>query len=278
MMKRIVGLVAAVLLAVSSGRAEALTYWDDDFENHLWTGSDGNPWVTGCVQDGCNPSISTDVAFSGTRSLRGRYTGFDSGNYVDRKYPATDEVWTRFYYRTATGFAYDSPDHAGGTKHFNLGDGVHYPNIWVMHDTSKAGRQFFLEVQVPQQNCGAGPYDSCDVVPNVANIQIADNQWYCVESRFVMNTPGVANGLLQMWVDGTQIMNRTSVALRGPNVNNPNQNSSLATWSMVRIYVQHGTGLMYYDRFAIGNTRIGCSESPSSVTTPTAPTNYQRAY
>src|SRR6266849_6553248 len=256
LLKRLVVIAAVTVISLMLRTdSEAVTYWEEDFENHLNNGTPFTPWDTcadpACPIDGGNPGISPDFAFSGTHSLKGHYTGLDSGNWIDRNFPnATDEIWTRFYYRTQN-FTYcpSLPTCDAGTKHFNIGDGTafRYPNFWLMHEANAAGRQFYPVAQVPEQNCGTGAYDACNYFPNMANIPILDGQWYCIETQYKMNTPGVANGVVGVWVNGTQTVGYTNALLRGPNVSNPNQNSSLTTFTFVRLYVQHGVGDMFYD-------------------------------
>ncbi len=43
------------------------------------------------------------------------------------------------------------------------------------------------------------------------------NRWYCIEGHVRMNTPGSANGVLQAWVDGKQVLKRTDLRFRRSN-------------------------------------------------------------
>src|SRR5262249_49518447 len=137
-----------------------------------------SPWITSDVSMqgyGVNPLTSTDFAFSGTHSLKGIYTGKDSGQFMDRLHTRTDELWIRFYYRT-TGFTYDSV----GTTHMVAADtrsGV-YPSVWLMH--FGPSRELGLAWAVPQMDCGTGPYDGCNLTTNLAHVPLNDGQWYCI--------------------------------------------------------------------------------------------------
>src|SRR5262249_17778332 len=141
--------------------------------------------------------------------------------------------------------------------------------FWVMHEGSS---QFSLIGQsVEDDACfpgfPSGTIDTCSYFPNVATVNIADDQWFCVETRMKMNTPGLFDGILELYVNGTRTLNYTNRRFRGPNVDNGFGNSSLSTFSNVRFFMQHGIGHMYYDDVAIGNARIGCG----GITTPPAP-------
>lgn len=235
--------------------AHAVVYWTEDFENHLWTGSNGNPWdtsaCTGSPQDGCNGSISTDVAHSGTHSFKGDYTCPGSedgltqcGTFYDRGHTPTTEVYTRVYYYTI-GFTYSPVE----TKHW-----FHKANNTtsdVIADNWNSERNIGLstEQQIADTGAPCKPGDTaCIYAENVGSVPLNDGQWYCIETHFKSNTAGNSDGVVEVWVDGVRTVNYTgrSIFATPPN------------FEIFRIYVQHGHGLMYYDDLAVGNTRIGC--------------------
>jgi hypothetical protein len=41
------------------------------------------------------------------------------------------------------------------------------------------------------------------------------NQWYCIELEVQANTPGSSDGILTLWINGTQVWQKTGVNLRG---------------------------------------------------------------
>ena len=43
---------------------------------------------------------------------------------------------------------------------------------------------------------------------------IEPDRWYCIEQRVKLNTPGTADGVLQVWVDGQLALSRTDIRLR----------------------------------------------------------------
>ena len=110
--------------------------------------------------------------------------------------------------------------------------------------------------------------------PSLGNIfggPMPQGQWFCMEGRITENTPGVANGVVQSWINGTLQINRTNLLLRNATLSNFNgPNSRIA---LTNIYVQHGWGTIYYDDYAVSrDARIGCGSVPTGDTTPpTAP-------
>src|SRR3990172_74405 len=172
-----------------------MAYWEETFEGTL-----GPIWDTcaapGCPVNGLNPLISTDVAFAGTKSLKGIYTGKDSGYWIDRQHSSTSEVWTRYYYRT-TSFTYDGV----GTKLFHQGNvnAGTQPNFWWEF--------LFGSNQMGAVGQGVAEGGTVNYFPNGASVPFLNGQWYKVETRLKMNTPGVADGIMEAWVDGIKTMN-----------------------------------------------------------------------
>jgi len=260
---------ALLCLLVMPSMVHATVYWSDDFETHLTPNWDTTNCSAGQQQDGCNPVISTTQAYSGTKSLQGNYTTTNClhpfpvyitcGTYYDRSFQPSTDVYFRFRYKT-TGFTYDSTT----TKHFYLANGSTYPDVVLKHEYGS--REFGMEIEGDGDSCPPtnGPYDSCMYWPNVPPARPTyDDTWYCIEGHVKYNTAGQSDGVLELWVDGYQTMNRTGLSMRGPNASNGGiNNSSLATMSYLRVYVQWGSGLMYYDDLAVGNARITCDGTP----------------
>lgn len=256
-------LFALVLIFALPTLTEAATFWEETFENNLlpnWILSDG------CTQQGgCNASIQTDQAFSGTRSLRSTYDYSTCGNYLlhngcgnyyDRAHTSTDEVYTRVWMRFQN-------ETTWAMKHwYHMQDPRQYPEVYFVN--RPGDNRMIAEANVVNEICsetGFGPYDSCQYTQNITSVGFQMNQWYCVETHVKMNTPGQPNGILEMWINGTQTMGYYTRNWRGPNaVNGPNSNNFANTqFSFARQYTQHGSGTRWMDSFAVGNTRIGCT-------------------
>jgi hypothetical protein len=265
--------------------AQAAVFWEETFENHLTPNWD----VGGCgsyPQDGCNPAISTDVAFAGTHSLKGTYYNscsqttpgqYGCGAGYERPFPPTADVWFRFYYYTI-GFTYNPVV----TKHFYI---VASPdsNGQFQHPVGTAhingDRRFSMASQGEGTTPMISPCDTahpapqtCNYLPNRTSVSLNDNQWYCIEVHTKMNSADrVADGVMEVWVNGVQTHSYTGHQWTGY----PNPYPYVSTFGSVNIYVQDGNGLMYYDNFAVGNTRIGCGPISDNTTAPAAPTGLQ---
>jgi hypothetical protein len=245
--------------------------WDEDFETPLagrWEYLEG-----ACSGSPCQYlDISTDLAFSGTHSLKLLYNtdeGNDSHNVaIVRAIPQTDPtLFTRFYYRTHA-FTYSHVV----TTHFyqgDLGTGVvHLTDSQEMAIAVQTSEDCYFSASLTQ-DC----YANWNAVSNKAKVNLNDDQWYCIETETTMNSIGMDNAALRLWVDGVLTVEYKNFRLRGMSPIGPNGNSSLSGFNAISIYKHAGTGSMYFDRFAVGTTRIGCVALGKDITAPLAPVN-----
>lgn len=100
-----------------------------------------------------------------------------------------------------------------------------------------------------------------------------------VEVEFQFNTPGQSDGFVRLWVNNVLKIERLNLQLIGPTPTSINGqglfNPSTGRFIETQIFVQCGIGNMYWDRFAVGDTRIGTAGTIPNpdITPPTAPTN-----
>lgn len=275
MKARLFAILSALLLSTGAiaglwaGPVQAAIFFDDSFEV---TSPESSGWgykASSCFGSPCPYlDVSTDVAYAGSKSLKGTYSAAWSPNGdgngainttgITRGFPATTDLYNRYYYRTS-GFTYNGV----GTKHVYWKGDPGYPNFVSINWFSSRELGF------------AGQNPNFNFYPNMARKPLADNVWYCIEEHVKLNTPGSADGVLEVWVDGTQTLGYYNRTFRGtvPNGGGVDGNSSNMVFTYLEIYKQLGDGLMYYDQFAAGNTRIGCGGSAVSTndTTPPAP-------
>ena len=259
-MHRFNGLVIGiVLLCVCWAMpAHATVDWEDGFE-YANDAALGAVWAFSCLG---NPGVSTERPHSGSKSLKLVYRGAvgkdpgAGGCFIDRNLNALSDT---AYFRVWTyqvNFAVNSV----GTKMIQFAMNSSYPNFWWEMFSS-----------TPNLSMAVSSTDPTSF--NVFGGSIPQNQWTCLEGRITMNTPGVANGILQSWVNGTQQINRTDLLLR--NATLTRQNGPNSRLEFTRLYVQHGVGTIFYDEYAVSrDARIGCTASPSGDRqAPRAPSN-----
>lgn len=260
----ILSLVATAILSLLPLSSHATVDWNDGFEytsntalRAAWSSSCTATQHTGIMEP------STARAHSGSRSLKLTYVGDLSATsftcFMERFFPVTDTLYTRIYIFLDNFVASNI-----NTKMFTHSKAKSYPTFWW----SLVGSSNTHRVSIEGTTLGTGS--------NIHGGNLPSGRWVCVETRVTLNTPGVANGIVQSWVDGTQQINRTNLMLRNATatvINGTNTNGPTSSMQYSRFYRQHGRGVIYFDEYAVSrNARIGCSGSTPAGDT-TAPQN-----
>lgn len=259
----LLSLVGTAILSLLPISAHATVDWNEGFEYANDTAF-GAVWSASCLG---NPGISTDRAFSGSKSVKLVYRGAvgvdpgAGGCFMDRYLPAkSDTLYTRFYI-----YMENFQVNETGTKTTFQGQEGAYPSFWWGWNWGAPT----LAVGIQGVILDNGVQDTQVVYGGTT----PQNQWVCVELRTTMSSPGVDNGIVQQWINGTQTMNKTNQRMRSATLNQ--LNSPTAQFQFARIYTQHGWGTIYYDDYAVSrDARIGCSGSPAptgDITPPATP-------
>jgi len=251
------GKVACLLLSCTAllpSWSNAAVFWEDGLE----PGNTGYAPVAGMTYD-------SNVVAYGSHSLHLHFPSIDvqAGTFSDREFPSTTNVYSRFYFRL------DNFTVANQTKilqftDYATGSGPSY--WWNMSNGNPELNVHAQLVLMPDGTLGTKVFYA-----NQGNARFQNGQWYCVELHIQHNTPGVADGLIEAWKDGQQILYYPNLKLREATqigTHDPNRK-----FTVNRLYAQYGQGEMYFDSMAVGDQRIGCSGTPPQVTpTPPAPT------
>lgn len=243
--KQITGLLllTSIMVIPWATPAGATIFWDDELE----AGNTGYGLIEGAM------AYDTSVKVSGNASLRLDYpqmclqlADIPCGGFMDRNFPQTTTKWTRFYFRMSPGFQV----HGVSTKW--LRSDTNKPNNmstwWMMWWGSYNWGNTVQATSIGTYNL----YSSKSLVPG---------QWHCIEMHETLNTPGVANGINESWIDGVQVMG----------VYNMTYLAAGESYKFInnRLFRQGGYGNIWLDRLAVGDQRIGCLGSvPNSDTTP----------
>ena len=262
-------LVLVLLIAGWTGSAAATIDWNDGFEYANQTALEA-VWVSSCPGVSTIIGPSTTRAFSGSRSLKEHFGGHDVWScFIDRNLNGSGTTLYSRYYMYMDNFTVDSTS----TKITLSGEACCYPSFWwVMMFGSPV-----LSVAVQGIILDSGVLDTVTVFGGA----IPQNQWVCIETRLTMSSPGVDNGIVQAWINGTQVINKTTQRMRGATLNQGNSPS--ATFRFVRLYTQNGVGDIYYDDYAVSrDARIGCGSTPPpppvDTTPPAVPTGLSVAW
>ena len=236
-------------------------YWSEPFEDTALTNwTQTPPGLNGAI------TVSSLQAVSGSRSLRAVFADASrvSGPTLQRDIPAGTEVYTRFWILSTAGFTWGSPSTTLGV----FGGGSTAPLISLVTSTAVAGAPYFT-VQTAKE----ASYGTESLFQNQGTPSTIGSTWSCIETRYKYNTPGVANGILQLWVDESLKADYQNREFIGTSTSDPAPSN--ATVSYVRLYNDRGIGNLYIDDLAVSNARIGCAGAtpPPPSLTVIAPTN-----
>ena len=254
--------------------SHAAIFFDDSFETCVVDGGASFPcegWndfdqeVAGVVD------VATDQKFSGNKSYKQTLTKstLPDGNVykpsIYKSFPATDHVFMRWAIKWSVPFEYCKINDY--TKHIRVKVNNGYPLTWIMN------YQGTYAVVVE------GPYYGGTTLFRTG-VPVTSGKWDQIEFEWELNTPGQANGLLRFWIDGALRIEALNKEWRGPTptsvhpiYGSPTRSDAMIT--NTQIYVQCGIGNVWYDRFAVGNTRIGPTQSMSTSTNSTPPASPQ---
>ena len=262
-------LLLMFILAIP-GPSNAATFFDIDFES----GSSfvANGWNDYGTESYGNLLISTDQALSGTHSVKGVFDNVNGSSQtpqIVKTFPPSTHIFNRFAYRISPGFQIGSNNF---TKIMRFRDANGYPIIWLeLH-----GGVYSVTVE--------GPYDFHDVYILDSGVAPSSTSWDQVEFEIQLNTPGSSNGAIRMWVNGDLRVEQTGKAYIGPTNSSIGQSGQLnpanLTFNDQTIYIQSGLGVVYFDRVAVGDTRIGTTTGggaggTTDITPPSTPLGLQ---
>jgi putative cell wall-binding protein len=191
-------------------------------------------------------------------------------------------MWIRYWIRFDDGFRIDKPYRGklpgfGGLYTYNcLGNRVSTPSApcWSARmlfsrvytndglpsydfDLDRSIRLGFYSYHLD----GAGSGQKGDILPWDADPGIVQvGTWNCVEARVKMNTPGVQDGILQGWVNGTRAFSKSDIMFRRSG------ESHLAVKSLWFDVYYGGSGTsprdnsIQFDSLAAGPERLGCDD------------------
>lgn len=246
-----------------------------------------------------NPSVSSQRAFSGGKSLKHVFTGHQpdhisggfttspmgsslgGGSYMSRKFTPSDEIWATYYEFMESGFIIDEI----GTKVLQFGDDAR-PHWWVymwgpenMNSNMNAGKG---NLEYSCQRCKPKNTPLGETWANGSTAQyynngsftMLDNTWVCFELHMKYNTPGAADGAVEAYATNmstnstVKFMGNYNLEMRGARTTDPVPSN--AKFDFVKEYVQDGKGILYRDKLTISTTRVGCSGTPPADPPPPA--------
>ncbi len=213
-------------------------------------------------------TLDTDIKHSGTASIRVNYPANcqntisegQCGGAISRQFPApTANSYRRAWFRMSGDSDKGAPNGTpGGTFQTYR---TAYTKMFENVATSSPGPNHFARTWVTMGQDGGKLLNiGAEHVPAIGNatkyntsISLQDNQWYCIEVHEQMNDVGVANGVIEIWVDDANVLTSTNVLFRN---NGTDANSK---WRELQFFRQGGgPGNIWWDDVAAGDQRLGC--------------------
>ncbi len=266
------------LLLTSLGMAtHATIFWDDSFETcAVGTGNDFpcEGWDDFGQETLTNLRVVTEQALSGSKSVRLRSDEVPGdinnlGNIgarpsIYKHFPSMNHIFYRLAIRQKAGFVLNPVKPT--TKIFRIrpqntandpapADGLgSYPVFWLYNHYNT----WAINIEQPCDR-KVGGFWLTGPAPR-------PDQWDQIEVEIIMNTGGLSNGGLRMWVNNVlviQVLDRAWVSATPSGTscpgspNNPYWHPSDWSASTAQLYNQAGNGDRFYDNIAVGSSRIG---------------------
>ena len=247
--------ILSTLMIPSS--SHAAIFFDDSFETCVVGGGASFPcegWDDFGQEQPSVVNIVTSQAFSGSKSYQQHLdsatgTGLVYKPSIYKSFPLTDHVFARWAIKWSVPFTACQIN--GYTKHIRFVMSAGFPKVWIMNYYGT----YAVVVEAPYYG-GTTLFQT--------GVPVTSGKWDQIEFEWKLNTPGQADGLLRFWIDGVLRIEALNKEWRGPTPTSvhPIYGTLCPTPSNVsikntQIYAQCGIGNVWYDRFAVANTRIG---------------------
>lgn len=257
-------------------------YFCDDFEDGVWaqTNADTSGGVQNPANDGWGLSIyatwpdplGTGYGRCGSKGAVGTNcaatsatistSGIMGKHWFSPNNKAVDEVYIRYYLKRSLGFS--------------LG---HQKMIMLQDESGYQCCVFMSTFGDPCQIATDSYRDTGWMYQNQGNaICVEPGNWYYIEYHIKLNTPGQANGIMELWVDncGTNGLGCTgSGTLRTRYTNRVFRD--ITTQMITQFWLENwsnpsSSGEEHYDQMIAASRRIGPMQRNTSSTSPAAVT------
>lgn len=249
-----------LLFLLFSVPAHAALFWEDHMDSCATSGFCYQPRI-----DDGTYTFDTSMKFAGAGSIRGNFPARcniagsldgQCGGSMTRIHPDTANAFSRVMFRMSGSGPNPTPS---GSFESSVLSSTKMVKRQSLQNSNPAENTMRGWVQIGK-NGGKQLLISQENVPSwgrttdeFSNITLQDNRWYCIETQEVVNTPGVADGISRIWVDGVLVLSDTNVMWQRAGSN--------FLWREYSVMRQNGAGSFWWDEFAAGDTRIGCTGS-----------------
>lgn len=205
-------------------------------------------------------------------------------HFTDHGYAQPDELYWRYWIRFDPGFRIDPPargklpgpatlghDRCNGGRPSVPGEPCFSARMLFSRTYPHAGEPgypngpdgktllgfYTYHLDSPSNRGDIWTWDQID-----KDVAVLDNgQWYCVEGRIKLNTPGARDGLLQGWVDGQLAFDKNDIGFRRA----AESSMHIKTFWFDIYYGGSDSSPrnneIQFDSLALSSEKVGCSES-----------------
>lgn len=202
--------------------------WREDWnkESYLCT-SQYSPWFYPTLR---NLKIIQGEGKNPTKILESKYPKtLDAPSGGNNWKYSLGEDFEELYVSFKVKFGEDFIDNRGGKLHGFCGEecytgGINGDNGWSSRTTFADGRGIYFYIYYPGKDgvygdscTNPGSEDLCwmDITNGEELFEFIPGVWYTFTHRIVMNEPGVENGIIEGFIDGKLVSQRTNAYLRG---------------------------------------------------------------
>ncbi len=271
----LVVMAGALVLPGPPARSAANQYLNESFESAPSEWTDG--WFDAAVGSRNRfSSISGGVDGDALRVSIPAGSHFGSAahyRFGDNGQAEPDELYYRYFVRFPESFVNHGkgklPGPAGmysssGRNGIKPSDGnpgwsarMQFAPTYTSRDSSYTQLGFYVYHRDQANSVG----DSWDWDPQTAALRHGD--WYCVEGRVKMNTPGVKDGVLEGWVDEQLAFHRSDLRFRGTSDGGIDVKSFWFDVYYGGNDPAPGSLAIDFDSLVLGDDRIGCGDVAS---------------
>jgi len=232
-------------------------FFTEDFEAVNW-----NRWVG---TPAGNLQIVNDNCAEGTYCARAslvadtndnNYADYIFGDHTNVGDAKVEEVYMQMYSKISTGYQW--PNNSHKIAIFNLTDGVSTQRRYQVYVYADANGRYVVDYS------DIGDWTFSALTQNVGTpVNVSPGQWDKLKLRVRLNTPGVADGIVELWVNDELKLSYNNVNIRENTAYGINK-FILSSYSTD---ATGGNGTQWYDEVRISTSDIG----GTSAKVPQAP-------
>lgn len=271
---------AALFLLLSGNVAQAEMLLHEGFENGLvdwdvsacWYGQPAppEPEYSAIQYNGCVPYIDNTYSTEGQQSFKSQFHPSDpqtqQGTYYDHAISSARNVWLRIDQR------FEGPGGVGSfvyspiqTKHIMLRGATPGLAVWIVNQWG-APNPILVANNAPVIDVGNNHFQ------NVGSYAVADGEWNCFVAHIDRGTQGESDGVLELWVNNTKVIEYTGLPLEtSEDVCSPTSTCAgqqvAHSFDLVRLFQQYGSGDRYQDNLTVATHPLSCADAPPAPCT-----------